>query len=230
MRLPQDKKERIKILVIALMVLVAALNGTFMFVIKPMRAKQKAATERIIELDNQLRTARAQIARVLAEREINIGVIRDIIEITDVKGYVLRARLGNFLLSATEAMEECAKRIDVPLAAVREVGVSSVPKAPEAPGDNYFNSYNVRVNLECGLHDLVRLLREIETSSPYLCVSNLGIVSQSGTPGVHDASFDVQWPIWVDANAADGLRRQLEEAEGLTAAPETGGQTAGPES
>jgi len=228
MKLPQDKKERIKILVVVVAVLVAVLNGTFMFVIRPMRAKQKEASERIRELDNQLRTARTQIERMLKERETNLGVIRDIIELTDEKGYVLRARLGNFQLSATEAIEQCAKRIDVEFKDVREVGVSPMPKAPNTPGNNSFNSYTVRVAMQCGLHEVVRLLHELEKSNPYLAISEVGIVGASGTPAAHDISFDVQWPIWVDAEAAADLRRQLEEARELTSAPRGERQAAPP--
>lgn len=219
MKLPTNSKDKLKWFGLITGASVIVLYGTFMGLIRPMRHRTREGSEQLVKLERQIRTARRQVQTVLNERESNLQVLADILELTGASGYVLRARLGNYLLSSTEAVERCARNVGVEVDSIREVAISALPKSRN-DGENFFNAYTVRIGLECGLHDLIRFLNELENSNPFLCVSTVTIVGQAPSPARHDISMEVQWPIWVDEEVPGRLREQLQEAEGLEGLPE----------
>jgi len=159
-----------------------------------------------------------------SDQEANTEIVREIRDASDK--YVLRRRLGNLLLGARETLEQHAAAMDkAKIETIREIGVTEIVrtsskkkkkrrrKAAAAGPATSFRIYTVRIELTCGIHDVVRLLHSLESGNPYLCVSSLAITGQAGMPADHRVTIEVQWPIWADPDVPIELWEQIEEGE-----------------
>jgi hypothetical protein len=216
MKLPSDKKELIKILVLVLMGVVLVGYLVAIGVVKPMRASQKERMNKIADLRREIRRAEEQTDRIREDRARNYQAVSNILHLAEEQGYVHKATLGNYLLGASEIIERLARETGVALEPVREIGVSDVPHNPERVTANAFRSYTVTVGASCGLHDLYTFLKAVEESNPYLCVSRMTVATRAGTPEKHRASLEIQWPIWADDGMPARFREQLREMAAAT--------------
>jgi hypothetical protein len=213
MKLPTDRKELIKMLL--LIGIGVALVGylSVVGVVKPMRKAKKERLDKISDLRRELGRARKQTDHIEQDAERNYEAVSNILHAAEQKGYVHKATLGNYLLGASDAIERLARGTGVALEPVREIGISDIPHNPARVTDNAFRSYTVTVGASCGLHDLYRFLKEIEESNPYLCISRMTVATRAGTPEKHRVSIEIQWPIWADDDMPDRFREQLKEME-----------------
>jgi hypothetical protein len=203
MRFPSDKDKRNKILM-GIGIAVAAIGyGVYTFGVKPMVAKRQVAYARISELEDLLWRGRKDINMINHHRRQNCETLSDILEFSETKRQILRPNLGNYLLVATDFVGQHAERLGLKIAAINQMtpsdrklvaGAKSNPKGPR------FRAYTVNVRLSAGLSDLALLVGALERENPYLCISRLGVIGNAKTPEQHKISFDVQWPIWIDAS------------------------------
>ena len=211
MRLPDDKQKRIKILVVIGLGATLVVLGIVQGIIVPLVRVRKEKKARIEECRQGLEEARRQIRAAAATLDQNKEALQTINEISE--RYILHPVLGNYLLEATEHIERHARNANVKVRSIREVGISEIPTHG---GERAFKSYTVRLDLECSYRDVASLLREIEASNPYLCVTAITIGGQSRVdPEKHQVSLNVQWPIWADPQTPASLKEQMEETTEL---------------
>lgn len=213
MNFPTDKKARLKIVLAGLIGVCVLFYALFAFVVSPTRAKRAETAEQIEGLEGDIDRAWKVIKRVNSNQEANRNTLEEIMGEADVKQYVLRPRLGNYLLPASEVIHACAAACGVEVKTIGDVGLSVVPQTATRKTPNAFRSYTVRVGVECGYGELTRFLKHIEECNPYLCVCALGITGQTGNPEAHMIGFDLQWPTWADVDAPG---RIMEELSGKT--------------
>ncbi|MBT3193030.1 MAG: hypothetical protein HN341_10785 [Verrucomicrobia bacterium] len=201
MKLPADKNERTKILLLIGIGVAAIGYGVYMFGLSPLLAKRKATQARIAELEDLLWKGRKDIDMVPQYLKQNGEVLDQILQVSEVKRQILRPNLGNYLLVAADIIGHNADVLDLNIDSINETSAMNRTGAPNASADTdgpRFKPYTVNVTLTCGLGDLVRLLAALETENPYLCITRLGVIGRSDSPERHAISFDVQWPIWED--------------------------------
>lgn len=252
MKLPDDPKERNQILVLVGILSLFALYGVYMganiLLIKPHKENEK----QIAELTDKLTDADSDVKLMPEMKKLNNQHIMEIREINDA--YLLHPRLGSFILPAQEFVEEQANAVNTPIIEVTEIGISEFP-APEppkpAPGEGghahgeakpvaapkkeyAFKVYTARVTVDKGLHNMIKLTRQIENANPYICISSVSILPNEESPDTHDMTFDIQWPIWNPNKTTEKILQQLnspafladlEQAGGTHEAPQkTGGE------
>ena len=212
MKLPTDKKERIKVIVLIAIGAIAVIWGLVVVVLKPYRTRKSEKAAAIKDFHERLEKGHRKITTMMRGRLKNAEILREIVQTSTVSNFVLRPRLGNYLLGATELIERYAARANVPIESIDEVGTMQIPKPKNRPTGNIFDSYGISVDLECRLCDLIRLLKAIEQENPYMCVTGLTIAGQPNKSGKHSIGFGVQWPVWADPETPDRLKEQLEKA------------------
>lgn len=227
MKLPEDKKERAKIFILLGIGAAIVLYVTVFGVLRPLLRSRKDKIAGIEELTTKLETGQAKINQMNRGRARNTETLTAILTLANDKKYVLRPRLGNYLLSAREVVEQHAKRAEIEVE-VREIGISQLPQTTSGDDEKRaLNVYTATVTAQCGLHDLIRLLESIEKANPYLCVSGLSITGQSKSPAAHGVSFQLQWPVWADPAQLQTIEANLKD---LTPhAPNEGGKANGEE-
>jgi hypothetical protein len=211
MKLPEDKKERTKVLILIAIGSILVVYGLFVGVVSPLVKGKKDRMDRIDALQEKLRKAEKATARMGEDQRACSNALCRLDDLSNRKGVVLRDRLGNFLLSATEIVDRHAQKAGVTILGYKENGMSQLPQAASRSTPPVFNGYTVTVQVQGDTRDLVRLLKEIETDNPYLSVSSIGITAQQGKPNRHQMSFEVQWPIWVDSKMPVRLATQLQD-------------------
>ncbi len=202
MKLPDDKKERQKILGLIAAGVIAVCYVGYTYGIKPLLQKRQNAITKITELDGKLWQANLDIKQIPVYMQQNNEIIDGIIDISENKLNVLHPNLGNFLLVAEGIIEKHAKNLKLTIKDVQKIAQPGKrlkkenteidPKAPR------FASYTVKVEMECGFLDLTKLIHAIEEENPYLCITSLAIIGQEENVTQHALSFEVQWPIWVN--------------------------------
>ncbi len=199
MRLPEDKKERKKILILIAIGIGAIGYVGYMFVLSPFLLKQQQAATHVSEFEDKLRRASKDIDMTPRNLEKNTAAISHILEISDIKRQILRPNLGNYLLVADDIIGRHADALGLEIDSISETAASGAPISDDADANGpRLKAYSVNVSLSCSLHDVYALLRAIESENPYLCITRLGVIGQPQTPTEHAVSFDVQWPIWAD--------------------------------
>lgn len=209
MKLPDDKKERNKILVLSGIGACAVLYGIYAGVIQPYSNKKKGMAARIEQLTEDVRRAHAEIDQMDKDRNANTEAIRTIYE--ESERFFLKPKLGgNYRLSAMDVITEYAIKanVDVKPESIREMGQGDV-----LGGRNQVRSYSANITLYCSYNDLVRFLRTIGEENPYIFVTGLSISAREGSITEHSCSIDVQWPIWADRETPDKLREKVGTAE-----------------
>ncbi len=193
MKWPEKRKERIQIFVLMGLVGVAILYGGLTLGLRPMLQARKARRAKIEELQSKIREAQKYLDLTSGNPEKNHEVLS---KITDFSHrYFLTPRLGdNYLLGVTEMVEEWSQTHGLKLSTPTEVGRVAVPYAD--PSGSSVHAYSFTVNPSGGLHDLIRLLRAMEQSSPSLTVTRLSIMANPKNPLEHAMTLVVQGPVW----------------------------------
>jgi hypothetical protein len=227
MKLPEDKKERTKILALIGLGAVIVAYGLYMGVVSPLLKGKKERLEKIDSIQAKVRKAEKATARMASDLATSSNILSEVDQLTNQRGFVLRDRLGNFLLGATEILEQCAQEAGVQIASIKENGMSQIPQGTARTTPAAFNAYTVTVQLECGTPGLTRFLESLEKANPYLCVSSLAISAQSNKPEKHLVTAEVQWPAWADPKMPGRIAEQLQAlADGsFPTAPVSGAST-----
>jgi len=210
MKLPENKKERIKLFcligifaVFILYFLVRSAAGPML----RMKAEQK---EQIAKLKAEIETAQRVTDIVGKTADMNRQTVDEIIRIAETDGFILRPRLGNYLLEATEIIEAKASEAGVSILSVKAAEIAECPVPGDSSSPGTFSLYTARVGMECGMHELISFLRNIEQSNPYLCISGIDIAGRPGDPATHEVTVHVQWPIWRDTETLDSIKKLAE--------------------
>lgn len=208
MKLPETKKERIQTIALIVIGIIFVIYVSGSYAIKPLLNKRTKQLNRIEDLRSKIEMVENVVKLVKSGTKVNTEIITEIVDLTETSNYVMKARLGNYLIGATEIIEEAAKQELISLESIRELNITDIPGLNKL--SNPFQLYSVRVSLECGMHDLVLLLRNIETSNPYLAISEISITGQLSKPGEHAVAFTVQWPIWRDEEIIANIIKSAE--------------------
>ena len=208
MKLPEDKQQRTKLLIVIALASILVILGITHGIIGPSVKYKKDLRARLADNSDQVAAAKDQIRRVSRAFAADRERVARIVELSDE--HVLHPVIGNYLLSATEIIEKHAQALDLKTAPLREVGISEIPRPRKSKIENALKCYAVRVSLSCGYDDLCKLLTSLEQDNPYLTITGLGITGQPDTdPERHSVTFDIQWPVWADPGTPDELRQQL---------------------
>ncbi len=201
MNLPENKDDRNKILLMIGIGVVAVCYVGYAFGISPLLKKKADYAKKITDLNDKLWRADMDLKKITPLTTENKKLISEIIDISENKRYIIHPNLGNYLLVASDAINQCANELGLTIDSITEIpNQKDINKDcdlanPESP---HLKPYTVSVNLKCGFYDLIKLLKLIEQSNPYLTVVRLGIVGQPDDVMKHNISIDLQWPTWID--------------------------------
>lgn len=213
MKLPEDKKERMKFLIMIFIGVAVAGYVLVAFGIIPLLNAKKAAIEEIAATRDQVEKAEREIALMAKDRVLNLEALKNTRDISEK--YFLRPRIGNFLLSATEFIEEQTRDVGITLEpnSVKEIGPGEIITAPSDKSEVVVKTYTAHVVIKAGYNQLLKLLHSIETANPLITITAVSITGDSEKPEVHNIQFDVQWPIWATADMPTKLDQQIKANE-----------------
>ena len=214
MKLPENKKERIQMLVLLGISVLALLYFAIAFGIKPIIKNKKDRIAKIAELETKARDLKALLAQASGDSWEIKQALAKIKEYSDK--YLLQPRLGeNYFLGASETVEQWFKDAGIDKDAVK-ASVSETGKVPVQQAEaarRAVSAYKIRIVLQCDLLELIRLVKIIEDSSPFLCITDLGIRAQTGVPEKHQVAFTVEWPVWTESDMPARLDDQIRAAQ-----------------
>lgn len=215
MKLPDQPKERIKVLILILFSGIAIVSGSvqgLMF----LQGKKRMLAEKLEELEWKSKSAGRDVLSAEQCKPRNIETLREIMSISHK--HVLQPILGNYRLGASEILDPVAQRLGIEFQSVQEVGILDLPHPPARKTPNVFKVYSVRVSMECGYHKLRDFVRTLETDNPYLSVASIYIAGQEEkSEEKHRVVVGIQWPVWANYDMAAQFDNRVSET------PLTGG-------
>jgi hypothetical protein len=209
MKLPENKSERAKVIVLIVAGSAGVLYGAVFGVAKPILGQIGKTRGKMDTLAQDLQQAKTLAARIPKTREENARILREVRQNTD--RHMLRDTHGNYLIGAKRIIEQGAAQAGVDLKAVEEIGVSVMDRGvgggPESAGA--FKAYTARAAVRAGFYELVCLVETLEKANPFLCISQLDVVADEKDPLRHQIALHVQWPIWSSPAREEDLRKQI---------------------
>jgi hypothetical protein len=212
MRLPDNRSDRITVIALIVVGAGAVTYGVIFGGIRPLVARKAKLAGEMERFEGNLRAADGAISRTQHTRAENQATVKEILDICSK--CVLHPRFGNYLIGARRIIEQAAAQAGVEAPSVTELGVSVLELRSPAAGETSekaFKSYIAEVSGRSGLEAAGRMIRILETSNPFLCVSKLQITADEKDPQRHRIFFRIQWPIWADPDVEDDLRTQIAE-------------------
>ncbi len=205
MKLPEDKKERVKILFLIGFGTVGVLYMVISLGIKPLLKSKQTDKAEIERLTAEKKTSEGIIKGMAADKKENFETLRQIKDISD-KPYLIHPLLGeNYKLVVQRIVARRARNVELKPEPIREVGDKTIAKYGAD-----IKAWTASVSLVCGYNDAIRFMREFEENNPFLCITTIEILAQPD-PEKHRVTFRAQWPIWANRRMPAWLNKELAE-------------------
>jgi hypothetical protein len=210
MKLPTDKKERMKWLAIIVVGSLAAVFVAIYFGIIPILQKRSQLKAEIADLQDKLENAKKESKQKDRDVESNRKTLLSIKDISSK--YIIKPVLNNYVLMASDFIESQAKKAGFKSVTVSEKGFANIAVRAGDESTKTVKAYMVSVSVQCGYNDFVKLIRQIESANPFYCVTAISIGGQPAKdPRQHVIAFDIQWPTWIDVDMPNKLDAQLSQ-------------------
>lgn len=194
MKLPADKKERAKILVLIVIGAGAVLYAVIQLAIRPMLAHYNA-TLKVLDTKRgkleMMNIALKQEGR--RQKEYNEAVAQ--INAYSEKS-ILQPKLGSFLIVVREKLESLAAKNGIQIEPPAEIGRTEVPGKNKDGTKRALLTYGIRVVAKGGYNELTRFFADLEKENSMLCITDFEITGRETMPETHQIGFSIQWPIW----------------------------------
>ena len=210
MKLPDDPKDKMKVLLLIAMGVLATVAAMAQGVVHLIR-QENQLTEQLADIEWQSTSANENITSAENCRSKNIQTLQSIVTISET--HILHPILGNYRLGASEFLERVALGSGVQLDSIQEVGILDIPKPKAKTGENLLKAYTVRISMHCGYAKIQEFVRQLESNNPYLCISSLSIIGQQDVdPESHRVVMGIQWPIWSNPEMAVQMMERMTQA------------------
>jgi hypothetical protein len=210
MKYAELSKEQKQKLLLAALVGVGALYALVSFVIHPFVMSGKRAAGELEALSARVHKAHLALRR---EAQIRENLALSHAALADAAKSHIPAS-DNPLSWVAQRVYRGAREVGVEIESVVDLGVTPAAWAQSDATGRAFRPYTVRIVTQCSYRGLVNLIRTLEKSNPYLCVSEIQIAAQDGDVERHRISLSVEWPVWVDPEAPHELLTAPGESHG----------------
>jgi len=207
MKLPLGKKERLQILVIALLVVIGAIWAAIQFVVLPMSKSRREAQTTIGEKEDALKAGDAEIGSATGTDE-EAGDIKATLREIDEK-YVLKPEYDNYMIRAQACVDRIMTNCGVSVDSLYMVGKQDMPP-PRKGSKPVMSAFVADITAKASYEALIKLLERIDDESPYFLVSPPRI-SGGADPLVHTVTFRLYWPVWNSTNIVSSFSEQPEK-------------------
>ncbi len=198
MKLPTNSRERAQALTLLGLGALAVLYAVVQLGIMPVLRSNREARVLLQNLREKTRKARIELATQHETRMQHDQITAEIEALSEQ--FVLKPVLGSYDLGAREMIENAVKDTGFQVASLVETSFQEMP--PKKTQTPYaFRGYGMQVRGTASYHDLILVLRRIETRNPFLTITELTISPQAEDPERHRVAFQVVWPVRAEAAA-----------------------------
>lgn len=193
MKLPEDRKERTKILIMIAVGVVAVIYAIFELAILPLLAEQNLNRKKMV--DSQVRITKIKrdllnVPRLRADFNSTTSHIATLSE------HLAQPVLGTYLLGIQNTIDSLSANLDIRMVPAAEIGIAELPGSNKDGLPHSLRSYSVRTTFYGGYREIMAFFRALEASNPMMCITEFSISAQNNSPEKHQVNFTAQWPIW----------------------------------
>ena len=192
MKLPENKNERIKILAMIGIGVIAVIYAIVQLLILPVLAshnKNKHTLENKKATQETMKLELRKVTRTQSEFDA-VGI-----QVQALSAYLVQPVLGAFLIGIQSEMDRLANGAKLQLNPASEIGFSEIPGKNKDGSKRSIKSYGTRLTGSGGYTQLLAIVRQLEENNPLLCISELTIYAQPLLPESHLISFSIEWPV-----------------------------------
>lgn len=215
MQFPKGRKERIQIVVLALIAAAAALFGFMTFVVQPFRASYAACLNEMASIKTKLDDANTEIGKGKNAKE-KCEKMRAALREFD-GAHVLQAEYGNYNIKADEYIKNTFAMPGLNLEALPPGGqFFDIPRAQGNKLMSFVVSVSCTITGRRGYEHLLDLFRKIETDNPYVSISKINMTAAQPGSMSQPVSFVISWPIWKDPAIVTTFMPQAKQSDNST--------------
>ncbi len=197
MKLPADKKERAKVLVLIGMGVIVLIIVLVQLVAVPILDSRRKLHEDRAEyrarLDKAWRELHAS-KQIQAEFDAVTGKLRAIAD-----DYLLHPILGSYLVGVSEALDPQARETGFTIEDLQERGIQALRLRAKETSVRAYNAYSIQLVGQGSYDQIVAFLKSVEDRNPYVCITELKVTGQPDTPELHRVALRIEWPIEAEA-------------------------------
>jgi hypothetical protein len=205
MKLPEDKKQRVQVIILICMGIVAALYVVLHAGIIPVTKGLENRKKKLSIVEDKIEKANRDIMQTKRHKARNAELESELANAS--MAHLLQHEVGNFLLPAAHHIQKLVEESGIGKHSVRGMGPLQLRQWNKRKNERTVMSYSVRVTVECAYSNLVLFADRMLADNPYVSFSGLSISAQKTHPEKHKMVFDIRWPIWIDLNAYDAYSR-----------------------
>lgn len=195
MKLPENKNERIKILAMIGIGILAVLYAILQLAVMPILDSNKSN----LKMLEDKREEQKKMKRELSKSQRTQGEFDTVsVQVQNLSAHVIQPLLGTYLIGIQSQLEQFANESGLPIKPANEIGFTEIPGKNPDGSKRAIKSYGTRTTASGGYTQMVAVIRQLEAMNPLLCISELAINSQSTTPESHMHTFSIEWPVWAE--------------------------------
>lgn len=187
------KKEHKQALALVAMWIIGGVFALYHFVLMPFLKEKGQSKGELETLTTQIKKAEVAMegeSKVRTEFALSLKELERVMDL-----YIVP--IDNPLSWVTEKAYGYARNVDVDITSVSEIGGVSPGWDRLVKSERTFKPYAVRIALAAtGYADLLKLIGEMESDNPYLCVTGIAILGNDQYVTKHQITLLVEWPMW----------------------------------
>ena len=208
MRLPDDKAEKTKVLVLSAIGIVATIYVLVQYAFIPLHKSNKLNSQKITEIKAILVQSEKDVATLAKNSGENIKSLEKILKISDQN--ILHPSLGgNYSLNAGATLERITKESGMDLKTPGSAKITKIQGA-SIPASSDIKAYSMNLGFSCSLKELTETIDSIKRINPYLGIRNLKIIANNNSPEKHSISFTLSWLIWGNPEMRTLVKEKFE--------------------
>jgi len=214
MKMPKGK-ERIQVIVLAVIILSGVVFAGIRFVLKPLQKSRRDTAKKIAKINDEIKQINRSLKTLPVLQQKNRETRTELIRLR--QAYIPIPIYGTYEIGIRERMRQYGKLAGLDLSQNSEGPRGTLPKGARKQSaiTGAFRTYNLRLSLSCSLAEVLRLLRTMQQDNPYLSVSAISITARDDNREKHSVGLTIWWPIWANEKKAPGALEEGNE-EGQT--------------
>lgn len=186
------KKEQKQAVVLVAMWVLGGVFAVYQFVLVPFLRDRGKSVGELEELQVQIQKAEVAMDGQSKVRAEYAEATKHLQEATEK--YIVP--LENPLSWVTEKVYMHTRRVGVDVQSVAEISGTAPLWKQLTKRQRFFRPYAVRITTFCSYAQLIQIVRSLEESNPFLCVSEINVAGAGHSPMQHSVNVVVEWPMW----------------------------------
>lgn len=198
MKMPVNKAERMKIMILIAIGILAVLFTIIQLVVTPFVKSYGAKQQELASIKKKWYEINQEMDRAPRIQKEYQEIVRQIGEYYEL--FVQKPTLGTYYIGAQSLLESACTNAGVQIESITEIGEADVPGKNKDGSPHAFRAYSVRLSCFAGFRQWTNFVATLEHDNLLASISEMQISAREDNFDVHRIICTIQWPVLVNAD------------------------------